>query len=782
MEAGHSRRVEILIASAQTVTTDHVTGGLRAFFAPAARPMVSGPFSPRDLALQLLKSQPGLFRWQPSLADLQDTPTITGENLSSVRFRQTFKGTPVDGGEVVVNLSTDGRLQSLYSQYRYDIPATLDPTAIRFDQSHARAMVERLSHGAPERAVGQARLLVYQHPRDGLPPLRRARRRGRARNRFLDAVRKERARARRHKLAPVGGQYYLAWEIFLVARRPLQRWRVLVDAVSGHLLRVQDVLVYASPDGTGRVFDPNPIVTSGDGSLAWSDLGASSTNARRGVIEAQLADVPLKRLAAPETPKKYRLHGRYVWMAERDDPQFAEPVQKTRRFVFSAKSRKFLDVMAYYHVDRFQDYVETALGLSDLTGFIATIDPQGYGGDDQSVGSMDSIILGEGTSPNAPDANDATIILHEFGHALQDKALPGSPWSTSSSGVPEGFADFLSAVYYDDKHADPHATRGLWGLWGKSPAMQRSCRGTTRFDDPGWPSWDAYQRGEVWAAALFEIYRKLGGDSQQAAVKGAARDLIIRLHLMANHGVPQQGGTDVPGLADTATLMAQQILASDGNLGGWRNGAGNPRYANRLHEKVIYDAFSLRALPGFPARALDVYVNDGRQGGYGSPKPNPTFDDPLWMDNHGDPPGVWLETPAVSGGPPGATSAKIGVLAQVFAKVVNRGNSGSGPITVKALVAPPGSARVWPVDWTTVGVVPTSLAVPDVPASPSPGVLVGPFSWTPNQVGAWSLLVIVECAQDQAVTEYLEAADRVPIMDLVPFDNNIAMREIAVTS
>jgi hypothetical protein len=45
-------------------------------------------------------------------------------------------------------------------------------------------------------------------------------------------------------------------------------------------------------------------------------------------------------------------------------------------------------------------------------------------------------------------------------------------------------------------------------------------------------------------------------------------------------------------------------------------------------------------------------------------------------------------------------------------------------------------------------------------------------------MAARCLLVIVECRSDKAVTELLKPGDQVPIMDLVPFDNNIAMRGI----
>jgi zinc metalloprotease ZmpB len=61
-------------------------------------------------------------------------------------------------------------------------------------------------------------------------------------------------------------------------------------------------------------------------------------------------------------------------------------------------------------------------------------------------------------------------------------------------------------------------------------------------------------------------------------------------------------------------------------------------------------------------------------------------------------------------------------------------------------------------------------------------VVVGPFTWTPDEVGHECVLVIVECANDRAVTQDLPASAHVEHSNLVPFDNNIAQRNLAPTA
>ena len=75
-----------------------------------------------------------------------------------------------------------------------------------------------------------------------------------------------------------------------------------------------------------------------------------------------------------------------------------------------------------------------------------------------------------------------------------------------------------------------------------------------------------------------------------------------------------------------------------------------------------------------------------------------------------------------------------------------------------------------------------SLPVANILPGAGKGEVVGPFPWTPTEVGHECVLVIVECANDRAITQDLLATDHVRHSDLVPFDNNIAQRNLAPTT
>ena len=713
---------------------------VRDWFDLRVPPLTAQAFAPDDLARGFLARHAGAFGWAPALADLRPTATLEVAGALSVRFAQEHHGLPVDASEVIVNLRPDSRVHSVYSQYRYGIPATLRPAAARVDAVHARQVAARLTRMFAQRAIGPPRLIVYPYREHGLRPANRSRRPPRARAAFVRAARARLARAPR----PAPGAYVLAWDVRVATRRPLGRWRVLVDAVSGRTLDVLDELAYAT--GRGRVFAPNPIVTSGDPTLSW----ATST----GTLNKQRARVDLENLDPPGVDGKYRLDGPWVNMEDYDLPTYAEPARKTPRFEYGAKSRKFLDVMAYFHIDRFRRYLD-ALGFQDVATASVAVDPQGQEGLDQSGTDGVAITFGEG---RVPDASDAMLILHEYGHVIQESLLPTSSTGNHASGLSEGFPDFLAAVYYDDKHADPAKTRGLMFSWNSNPtdgfAPARTYDLPHRFDGPEWAAANAYERGAIWCSAMFELYRKLGGDATHRPTKLAARDLVIRLHLIAHAGIHPLGAT--------LTQVVQQLEAAD---------------AHGLHGKVIRDTFARRGAPGYALPPVDVYVFDGREGGYGTPDGRDAFTASLWKQDVGDTPDVWVTAGARAGDAPVAPRA--GQAVNLWVRVKNRGTLGSGPVSVKAFRAT-APAMTWPADWAPLDPATPALPVPDVAPLPAAGVVAGPFAWTPQAAGTAHVLVVLECAADPAVTETLPAGAAVPHLDLVPFDNNVALRRFAV--
>ncbi|KAI9771881.1 MAG: hypothetical protein M1840_001651 [Geoglossum simile] len=751
-----------LITPESRVTYDPGNKALRTWFDLSRKSASQSPFEPRDVAFQVLKNNAKLFLWNADLADLRDSRVNSNQNAHSVRFTQALNGIAVRASEVIVNMYTDGSVYSIYNNYHYVIPRGFDQGKIKVTEDQGKGLAERLLGFHKEYEIQHQALAVYRYHRvENYPPKGRGRD---AREAFLREVSAQTLGADDPGSAPQEGQYFLAWDCTGVTQNPCNNWRILLDAISGRVITIIDLAQYAT--GSTNVFDPNPVVTTGNASLA--------PNTAPSILDGIAHAAVLERLNARDASGNLHLDGAFVQMAEIETPAFNEPANTTGDFRFSTADRAFLNGMCYFHIDTFQNYVQTILGLSNVANFSIAIDPQGLGEADNShyLSGPKQITFGEG---GVPDAQDAMVILHEYGHAIQDNVNPG--FNNPASGVGEGFGDFLSAVFYDDKHTNPSSTRGWmmsWDARGGWPG--RRYDRTFNFNDPEYTNQtDKHLTGELWCTTMFELFRKLGGDSIYTGVRYLARDLAIWLHLKANFLVPQMNAT--------ASQMGQQIEAADGNLSGWRG------LADKLHQKVIYDTFRRRHLTGYPNKMVDVYINDGREGGYGSTSQNDLFTEKLWLESYWDTRDIWVKTSPytdaatqVGGGPADHIEPPVGSNAFLYTRVKNRGSNaaGSGPVKVRVFHCSPGIGLVWPDDWVEMDASQVTQPLNILPGTGN-GDIVGPFTWIPTEIGHECVLAIVECANDRAVTQDLPASAHVEHSKLVPFDNNIAQRNLVPT-
>jgi hypothetical protein len=495
--------------------------------------------------------------------------------------------------------------------------------------------------------------------------------------------------------------------------------------------------------GAALVFDPDPITASGNTALGTASPG----------LDALRRAVSLQGLNPADAFGQYHLDGPHCRLMDIAAPAVAPPARADGVFVFQRADAGFKDVMAYHHIDGFRRYAAT-LGVGAIAPVPVEVDA--HGGSSYYDPLNGDIVLAVSTGAAPADAEDAGMILHEYARAIQSTQNPGF---TSTDGLGSGFGDVVPAVRHDAKHANWAATRGMTAPWAGSA---RRYDRPWKFDDASIVGESA--RGEIWASAVFEIYRNLGGDANWPGVRQLAADLTMKLHLAANAMVPASGATP--------TQAAQQIEAADSNLGGWRS------LADGLHRKVIYDAFQRRNLAGYAPGAVDVYVDDGRDGGY------------QWLHNYWDTQDIWVKTGAyasaadqAAGGAADHIEPPVNSTAYLYARVKNRGASpaGSGPVTVRAFHCAPGIGLVWPDDWVEMDATQVTQPANILPGAGN-GVVVGPFTWTPTEVGHECVLVIVECANDRALTQDLPASAHVEHSNLVPFDNNIAQRNLAPTA
>jgi hypothetical protein len=291
-----------------------------------------------------------------------------------------------------------------------------------------------------------------------------------------------------------------AYRVRMVRKRPREEWITYVNASTGGILSHYDNLASQRP--SARIFNPNPLIGLAD----WRSLLTAKDNVRRVPPEAYtrvfLGGLKLgsvlsgRRVTTELTPGRVR--------------------SRSRRFEFVSTHAGFLEAMVYHHIDRAVHYLEW-LGYRGRRAIFKEAIPVNARGtrEDNSWYSPTLRALTFGTG-GVDDAEDAEIILHEFGHAMQDAICPGFGQSVEAAAMGEGFGDYLAASFF--AAIKPAALRDCVMSWDaiairNDPPSLRRLDGRLTFKDLD-PSDDAseHDNGTIWAATLWDIWNALGRD------------------------------------------------------------------------------------------------------------------------------------------------------------------------------------------------------------------------------------------------------------------------------
>jgi hypothetical protein len=292
-------------------------------------------------------------------------------------------------------------------------------------------------------------------------------------------------------LAVLGGApSRLVWSV--TAQVPGGATRTLVDARNGSVVEVRRTEQRA--DGTGTVFNPNPIVTLQDPTLT------DSADADLPVFAGAYRQVPLRHLDGSGF-----LKGDY---AQVTTPAAVTAFSPASQFDFGRSAPGFSQTMAYFHVTTAQEYIQH-LGFTDVNNRPQEVLPDAIADDASYFDGR--IVLGTG---GVDDAEDADIIWHEYGHAIQNDQVPGG----LGGAVGEGFGDYWAATMSQPVNGGYDvACIAEWnsaGLDSPRPCLRRVDTNLTVADRTGEPHFD----GQIWSRALWDINQRLGRDAANTLI------------------------------------------------------------------------------------------------------------------------------------------------------------------------------------------------------------------------------------------------------------------------
>jgi zinc metalloprotease ZmpB len=253
------------------------------------------------------------------------------------------------------------------------------------------------------------------------------------------------------------------------------------------------------PTGVGTVFLPNPVAALGIQSLT------DQKDADYAALQPAYHDVTLTNLDGSGL-----LHGDWANVVAATGPLASSP---SNTFPFHRDDDRFEQVMAYYWVTEAQKYIQS-LGFGSSRRAVnkesQDIRTDQWGADNSfSWDKHDLLRFGKG---GVDDAEDADVVLHEYGHAIQDAQVATFGTSPEAGAIGEGFGDYWAATVTSvlAPTADP-ACIADWDAVSYTSTVPHCLR---RVDgDKQYPAdleGKVHADGEIWSRALWDIRGALG--------------------------------------------------------------------------------------------------------------------------------------------------------------------------------------------------------------------------------------------------------------------------------
>ena len=463
---------------------------------------------PEAIAEAILRKIAADLEIEPSLFQLKFDKVKESILGSHVLYQQYHAGKPISGAWIRVDIDKDGRVYNISNDLvpepamaktrKVDANVAASSRTKQLSESEAKTRAIEAAMPAKDDVVKVLHTEVCYYKQRSAPVLS-----------WKVIVKTTPAKSRGEKGRPA-------------------EWKIYLDAYTGAILEKRNLLRFVS--GKGRVFDPNPVVSLNDTSL----------NDKSTLPDKVYSDVVLRDLKSGGF-----LDGPFV-----TTKTTRNRVKRTNHdFRFKRQDRAFKEVMVYFHIDRVQRYIQT-LGFKNVLNHPIPVNIDGQRDDNSHYSPSDKdLTFGTG---GVDDAEDADIILHEYGHAIQDNQVPGFGASDEGGAMGEGFGDFWAASFFSDaKPKEMKATVGNWDATaysGDEPPNLRRLDSNKKY--PKDIAGEVHDDGEIWSACLWELRNTLGRTTTER--------LVIAHHFLLSRDAGFEDG-------------ANALITADKNLNKGKN-------------------------------------------------------------------------------------------------------------------------------------------------------------------------------------------------------------------
>ena len=360
---------------------------------------------------------------------------------------------------------------------------------------------------------------------------------------------------------PDGDRLRLGWSV-LMATEARGAYLVWVDAVTGDVADARPVVLDAAQSEGGEgcdlddadgpaacVFKPDPIFASGDELDSIDDADRFLSG---------------EELLGLDDPDSGALVGEFVNLEPDIEDVSLEPVREEDGVWQQGRGDEgFEHAMSYFWVDRTQRLIQD-LGFTDVRNESFSVVAREPEVVDNAFfnPAFDAVFLGVGSDTGIDFGEDASVIVHEYGHAVLHAQVPAMIQSQAGAAYHEAFADLLALFATLEFRAGDAGCLTSWALGGT--CIRRVDEDKVFPDDLVNQEHDD---GEIYTGAVFDVFEGLldaEGLTVEDCVGGdecfEVRDRVLTTIIASNQFLT--GAEDLPEVA--AAYLAANEAAFDG--------------------------------------------------------------------------------------------------------------------------------------------------------------------------------------------------------------------------
>ena len=272
---------------------------------------------------------------------------------------------------------------------------------------------------------------------------------------------------------------------------------------TGAIIYEKDLSLYFDSAVTGTVFLPDPLTKAG---VTYGIPFVDNNDNDVPQLNAQIDTVSLTA-NYDSSSGVFLLESNAVLITEHSSPTINPVTSLNGEFYYTRSESGFEDINAFYHINRMQNHIQT-LGFNNIVNYQINIDTHGLNGSDnsnfQSSFNPPRITFGEG---GVDDAEDADVILHEYGHAIMSSAAPGTNTGTERATLDEANGDYFAASFSRSLNSNSWDSVYTWD------GHNEYWDGRMASSDKHYPedlAGNLYTDTDIWSSTIMQIWEDLG--------------------------------------------------------------------------------------------------------------------------------------------------------------------------------------------------------------------------------------------------------------------------------